>query len=113
MADKVTRIRDHGLNPALELLGVAMLNFPPRGVDTREVRAELVAALGEDLVFTSAVRENTNAAAPARELGMLQYEYEMAAANQEPWYEHVPRRPPLVRTAAVRKPVTGAGYGHW
>jgi hypothetical protein len=29
------------------------------------------------------VRENANAAAHARKLGMLQYEYEIAAANQE------------------------------
>jgi cellulose biosynthesis protein BcsQ len=87
MADKVTRIRCDGLNPDLELLGVAMLNFPPRGIDTRNVRAELVAALGEDLVFTTTVRENANAAAHARKLGVLQYEYELAAANQEPWYK--------------------------
>lgn len=51
------------------------------------MRAELVAALGEDLVFATAVRENANAAAHARKLGMLQYEYEIAAANQEPWYK--------------------------
>jgi cellulose biosynthesis protein BcsQ len=86
MADKVARIRDDGLNPALELLGVAMLNFPPRGVDTRDVRTELVAALGDELVFPTAVRENANAAAHARKLGMLQYEYEIAAADQQPWY---------------------------
>ncbi|MFW6033537.1 MAG: ParA family protein [bacterium] len=87
MADKVTRIRDDGLNPALELLGIAMLNFRPHGIDTRDVRAELVAALGEDLVFRTVVRENANAAAHARKLGMLQYEYELAAADQEPWYK--------------------------
>jgi cellulose biosynthesis protein BcsQ len=87
MADKVTRLRGDGLNPALELLGVAMLNFPPHGIDTRDVRAELVAALGQDLVFDTAVRENANAAAHARKLGMLQYEYEIAAVRQEPWYK--------------------------
>lgn len=87
MADKVTRIRGDVLNPDLELLGVAMLNFPPRGIDTRDVRAELVAALGEELVFATTVRENANAAAHARKLGVLQYEYELAAANQEPWYK--------------------------
>jgi cellulose biosynthesis protein BcsQ len=87
MADKVTHIRGDGLNPDLELLGVAMLNFPPRGIDTRDVRAELVAALGEELVFATTVRENANAAAHARKLGVLQYEYELAAANQEPWYK--------------------------
>jgi chromosome partitioning protein len=86
MADKVARIRDDGLNRALELLGVAMLNFTPRGVDTRDVRTELVAALGEELVFPTAVRENANAAAHARKLGILQYEYEIAAADQQPWY---------------------------
>jgi hypothetical protein len=74
-------------NPDLELLGVAMLNFPPRGIDTRDVRAGLVAALGKDLVFPTTVRENANAAAHARKLGMLQYEYELAATNQEPWYK--------------------------
>jgi cellulose biosynthesis protein BcsQ len=87
MGDKVTRIRGDGLNPDLELLGVAMLNFPPRGIDTRDVRAELVADLGDDLVFATVVRENANAAAHARKLGVLQYEYEIAAANQEPWYK--------------------------
>jgi chromosome partitioning protein len=87
MADKVSRIRGDGLNPDLELLGVAMLNFPPRGIDTRNVRAELVTALGEDLVFPTAVRESANAAAHARKLGMLQYEYELAATTQEPWYK--------------------------
>ena len=64
-----------------------MLNFPRRGIDTRDVRAELVAALGEEPVFHTAVRENANAAAHARKLGMLQYEYELAAANQKPWYK--------------------------
>jgi hypothetical protein len=38
-------------------------------------------------VFPTAVRENANAAAHARKLGMLQYEYEIAAATQEPWYK--------------------------
>jgi hypothetical protein len=47
------------------------------------VRAELVAALGEDLVFAAAVREDANDAAHARKLGMLQYEYESAGAKQE------------------------------
>jgi len=87
MADKVARIRDDGDNPDLELLGVAMINFSPRGIDTRNVRSELTAALGDDLVFTTAVRENANAAAHARKLGMLQYEYELAAADQQPWYK--------------------------
>lgn len=86
MADKVARIRG-GDNPDLELLGVAMINFALRGIDTRTVRAELSAALGDDLVFATAVRENANAAAHARKLGMLQYEYELAAADQQPWYK--------------------------
>ena len=87
MADKVARIRADGHNPDLELLGIALVNFPPRGIDTRNVRAELTAALGPDLVFPTAVRENANAAAHARKLGMLQYEYELAAVEQQPWYK--------------------------
>ncbi len=87
MADKVARIRGGGDNPSLELLGVAMINFAPRGIDTRNVRSELTAALGADLVFATPVRENANAAAHARKLGMLQYEYELAAADQQPWYK--------------------------
>jgi cellulose biosynthesis protein BcsQ len=63
MAAKVARIRGDGLNSDLELLGVAKLTFPPRGIDTHNVRAELDTALGDDLVFPTAVRETND---PAR-----------------------------------------------
>jgi hypothetical protein len=46
------------------------------------VRAELVAALGEDLVSAAAVREDANDAAHARKLGMLQYEYPKAIRHR-------------------------------
>lgn len=81
MAEKVARIQSDGVNPDLELLGVAMLNFIPGGIDTRTVKNELGEDLGENLVFKSVVRENANAAAHARKLGLLQYEYEQAAAE--------------------------------
>ena len=92
MAAKFPEVR-HRYNPTLELLGVAMVNFNPRGVRLGVVREELEQALGGLApVFHSFVRENANAADHARELGVLMHEYEAAKLRQDsenPWWERV------------------------
>jgi chromosome partitioning protein len=81
-------------NPDLELLGVVLFDFGAR--DTRIVakaRAQLEEELGGAAsVFTSFVRNARRAADDMRELGLLAYEYEEAAAKAAPWYERPTRR---------------------
>lgn len=92
MAAKFREVR-HRYNPILELLGVALLNFNPRGVRLGVVKDELELALaGLAPVFQSFVRENANAADHARDLGVLMHEYEEAKLRQDsenPWWERV------------------------
>jgi cellulose biosynthesis protein BcsQ len=92
MAAKFPEVRRR-YNPALELLGVAMVNFNPRSVRLGAVRDEVQKALGDTApVFRSFVRENANAADHARELGVLMHEYETAKLRQDdenPWWERV------------------------
>lgn len=92
MARKFAEVRERH-NPDLQLLGVALLNFNPRGVRLNEVRAQLEDALqGNAPVFNTVIRENANAADHARGLGILMYEYEAAKLRQDhddPWWERV------------------------
>ena len=77
------------LNPALELLGVAVMLVPAsaRSVD-RRIRADLAGLLGANArVFEPSVRFAKQAAIDLRERGWSVGEYEERAAAARPWYE--------------------------
>lgn len=87
-AREFSKVRESA-NPVLELLGIVLLGFDPKGVRLTEVRENLAEAFGSvvnDVVFEHYIRQNPVAAEHARSTGNLMFEYEEAAAQQKPWY---------------------------
>ena len=73
------------VNPGLELLGVALFDFSTSGtVIRREVRAELVAELGDAApVLKSVIRRSERGAYDMRRTGTLAHEYRTKATEAE------------------------------
>lgn len=101
ISDRYRAVRDSGLNPALELLGIAMFGFAP--TERRmlaETRAELELELeGVAPVFDRYIREAKKAARHMREHGVIASEYLLASNEALPWYEAEPGAETFARNA--------------
>ncbi len=81
MARRFAEIKGGGVNPTLELLGIALFDFNLQATAMRsQVVAELAAAFGEDApVFETAIRHSQRAAFDMRRDGLVAIEYEQRA----------------------------------
>jgi len=98
LVEVLTRIVEarQGINPALELLGIAVTFIPKsaKSVD-EQVRANLRELLGPEVViFEPTIRHTTKAAIDLREQGQQSAEYEgekLRAESEMPWYRALAR----------------------
>ena len=81
MARRFGEIKGGGVNPVLELLGIALFDFNLQATAMRsQVLAELAAAFGDDApVFDTAIRHSQRAAFDMRQDGLVAIEYEQRA----------------------------------
>ena len=89
ISDRYRAVRDCGLNPTLELLGIALFGFAST---ERRMLAETRAGLEAELdgvapVFDRYIREAKTAARHMREHGVIASEYLLASNEALPWYE--------------------------
>lgn len=89
VSDRYRAVRNSGLNPALELLGVVMFGFGP---NERRLRREMKADLeyeldGQAPVFETTIRAARKAARHMRVHGLVASEYLTASRDARPWYE--------------------------
>ncbi|MEL7206960.1 MAG: ParA family protein [Actinomycetota bacterium] len=102
VSDRYRAVRDAGLNPDLELLGIALFGFAT--TERRmlaDTRAELEAELdGVAPVFDRYIREAKKAARHMREHGVIASEYLLAAREALPWYEAEAGAETFARNAA-------------
>ena len=101
VSDRYRAVRDAGLNPRLELLGIALFGFAT--TERRmlaDTRAELAAELdGVAPVFDRYIREAKKAARHMREHGVIASEYLLASSEALPWYEAEPGAETFARNA--------------
>jgi cellulose biosynthesis protein BcsQ len=89
VSDRFCAVREEGLNPDLELVGVALFGFGIRDTRLRDdVRADLEFELGGVApVFDTYIRDARKAARHMRTHGLVASEYLTAAREAPPWYE--------------------------
>ena len=89
VSDRFCALRDEGLTPNLELIGVALFGFGLRDTRLRDdVRADLEFELGGVApVFDTYIRDARKAARHMRAHGLVASEYLTAASEAPPWYE--------------------------
>ena len=101
VSDRYRAVRDAGLNPRLELLGIALFGFA--ATERRmlaDTRAELAVELdGIAPVFDRYIREAKKAARHMREHGVIASEYLLASSEALPWCEAEPGSETFARNA--------------
>jgi chromosome partitioning protein len=107
----LTRLRDSGINPRLEILGVVMTMFDGRTKLSREVVDE-VRGLLNDRVFETVIPRSTRLAeAPSFGKPIIHYDkYSASAAAYEVLAQEVLARlnPPPAESAAAQSPAVNA-----
>jgi cellulose biosynthesis protein BcsQ len=89
VSDRYRAVREAGLNPTLELLGIGLFGF---ATNERRMLADTRAELTRELdgvapVFDRFIREAKKAARHMREHGVIASEYLLASREALPWYE--------------------------
>jgi cellulose biosynthesis protein BcsQ len=102
VSDRYRAVRDAGLNPSLELLGIGLFGF---ATSERRMLADTRAELAVELegvapVFDRYIREAKKAARHMREHGVIASEYLLASSEALPWYEPEPGSETFARNAA-------------
>jgi cellulose biosynthesis protein BcsQ len=102
ISDRYRAVRDAGLNPDLELLGIALFGF---ALSERRMLTDTRKELGAELdgvapVFDRYVREAKKAARHMRDHGVIASEYLLASQEALPWYEADPGSETFARNAA-------------